>query len=269
MSSLRARISTGIALATAAVAVTLYAPPVIFAVAVAAVLWLALAEWRRLVGASLVIAVGLAVAIFVAASVIPLRWLCVIGALFWAVQAVVFVAVDTPLEASLNESLNPRKPTRDLLLAGGVLLCAWAALWAMRTTAGGAATLAMLAIICSADTFAYFAGKRFGQRKLAPQISPGKTVEGVIGGVTGALVVAFLAAIFALDLSLVSTAIWCLAALAAALAAVIGDLYESRLKRRAGVKDSGKMLPGHGGVLDRIDGLLAAAPTFTAIWLLV
>ena len=263
MSSLRARISTGIALATAAVAVTLYAPPTIFAVAVAAVLWLALAEWRRLVGASLVIAVGMAVAIFVAANVIPLRWLCVIGALFWAAQAVVFVGMKTPL----NAPLNPRKPTRDLLLAGGVLLCAWVALWAMRNAAGGAATLAMLAIICSADTFAYFAGKRFGRRKLAPQISPGKTVEGVIGGVAGALVVAFLAAVFALDLGIVSTAIWCLAALAAALAAVIGDLYESRLKRRAGVKDSGKMLPGHGGVLDRIDGLLAAAPTFAAIWL--
>ena len=127
-------------------------------------------------------------------------------------------------------------------------------------------TIALLVVVWSADTFAYLAGRRFGKRKLAPSISPGKTIEGLAGGLIGAGLVALLAAIYALDLSPAQTLIWLLASLVAALFSVVGDLFESRLKRRAGVKDSGGLLPGHGGVLDRIDGLLAAAPVFATVW---
>ena len=126
----------------------------------------------------------------------------------------------------------------------------------------------MLAIVWLADIGAYFAGKAFGRRKLAPTISPGKSWEGAIGGW---LAVLLLGAICAASPMLTdtfaarATRAWGWLAVAAILtllaaASVAGDLFESQLKRRAGVKDSSKLLPGHGGVLDRIDALIPAVP---------
>jgi phosphatidate cytidylyltransferase len=121
--------------------------------------------------------------------------------------------------------------------------------------------LLALMTVWAADTGAYFAGRRFGRRKLAPSISPNKTVEGMLGGLAAgvlvALVVAPLAGIGPERLPLVA-----LVALVAAGFSVVGDLVESLLKRQVGVKDSGDWLPGHGGVLDRLDGVLAALPAF-------
>jgi phosphatidate cytidylyltransferase len=110
------------------------------------------------------------------------------------------------------------------------------------------------------DIGAYFAGRRFGKRKLAPSISPGKTVEGLWGGVAAATL--FGAAwVFATDLGRVLI----LLAPLFAVAAQAGDLFESKMKRTAGIKDSGSWLPGHGGLLDRLDGLVPVAVlTFAA-----
>jgi len=140
-----------------------------------------------------------------------------------------------------------------------VLVCAWYALYLLQVNP--ARLLALLAVVWIADTAAYFAGRRFGQHKLAPTISPGKTWEGVIGaalavGVYYALLwwliaPRFLGNNFAGDLLLVS---------GIAVLSVEGDLFESWMKRRAGLKDSGSILPGHGGVLDRIDGAVAVLP---------
>ena len=118
------------------------------------------------------------------------------------------------------------------------------------------------------DTGAYFAGKRFGRNKLAPSISPGKTREGMIGGMAAACSLFLLTALFG---RWPEGSLWAvlLASLAAAPFSVAGDLYESRIKRAAGAKDSSDLLPGHGGVLDRIDGLLPTVPMFTAIYLLL
>jgi len=129
--------------------------------------------------------------------------------------------------------------------------------------------LIAIVVVWAADTFAYFAGVNFGRRKLAPSISPGKTIEGVIGGLSGAVLIAWLGATFFLELSPKQLIAWLCAAFFAALISVAGDLYVSRLKRHAGVKDSGKLLPGHGGLLDRIDGLLAAMPVFALTWWLL
>ncbi len=112
------------------------------------------------------------------------------------------------------------------------------------------------------DTAAYFAGRRFGKRRLAPHISPGKTVEGAVAGLAGALGAGF-ALGFALDgerLYPVPPAAAATIALVLGVAGQLGDLAESRLKREAGVKDSGRILPGHGGVLDRFDGLFLTIP---------
>ena len=120
-------------------------------------------------------------------------------------------------------------------------------------------------IIWSADTGAYLAGKTLGKHKLAPAISPGKTIEGLVGGLLGALIVAALVGVFIWQLSIVDLLFWLLAATLITLFSVAGDLFESIYKRRAGVKDSGKLLPGHGGVLDRIDSACAALPPYLLV----
>ena len=115
-----------------------------------------------------------------------------------------------------------------------------------------------LFVVWGADVGAYFAGRRIGRVKLAPKISPGKTWEGVFGGL---VVVAIVAAVFAILLDL-ALAVLIPFSMAAAALSVVGDLTVSMFKRTAGVKDSGSLFPGHGGILDRIDSVSAAAPLF-------
>lgn len=116
--------------------------------------------------------------------------------------------------------------------------------------------LSLLATIWIADSAAYFVGKKFGQHKLAPTISPGKTWEGVIGALVGVTIFGFVLFFYAnIKTPLLFVGLWIIAALG-----IIGDLFESLLKRQAGLKDSGHILPGHGGILDRIDGLIPSFP---------
>ncbi|NTV96243.1 MAG: phosphatidate cytidylyltransferase [Thiobacillus sp.] len=126
--------------------------------------------------------------------------------------------------------------------------------------------LVAAAVAVVADSAAYFAGRRYGKHKLAPTISPGKTREGALGGALAVLG-------YAVVVALVSGRAPSLSLLAAFLAlfvlSVLGDLFESWLKRRAGIKDSGNLLPGHGGVLDRIDSQLAVLPVAAMLWILL
>jgi phosphatidate cytidylyltransferase len=117
--------------------------------------------------------------------------------------------------------------------------------------------LAVLVLVWIADTAAYFCGRAWGRRKLAPAISPGKTWEGAVGGVVGALAYAIILAAFTARLAWAPVLA---AAAALAVISIVGDLFESAAKRQAGVKDSGALLPGHGGILDRIDSATAALP---------
>ena len=166
--------------------------------------------------------------------------------------------------------------TRAFKLAAGTLAVvpAWCALCLVHSdnfaALGGSAAiestghrwlLAALALVWAADSGAYFAGRTFGRRKLAPTISPNKTVEGAIGGLIAGVAVALAFGMFA-GATVAQLPALALVAVAAVLASIVGDLVESLLKRQAGVKDSGHLIPGHGGVLDRIDGELAALPVF-------
>jgi phosphatidate cytidylyltransferase len=183
----------------------------------------------------------------------------------WAPLALAGAAV-----ALLSALLFRRKELEYLPRAAGVVVLSW--LWVgllaativrLRGLDGGGRAgfgwvLLAFAVTWGNDTFAYFAGLAFGKRKLYERISPKKSWEGAAGGVVGALVGAFLVRAFALPELGVTTAL--AAALGGSVLGPLGDLSESMAKRAAGVKDSGRIIPGHGGVLDRIDALLFVAP---------
>jgi phosphatidate cytidylyltransferase len=146
-----------------------------------------------------------------------------------------------------------------------ILLSTWVAVVQLQARSP-ALLLAMMAIVWIADTAAYFAGRRFGKRKLAPSISPGKTWEGVFGALLAVGVYACALTAFATyggytrPVTFAAVIIWIGVVMFLAALSVAGDLFESLLKRQGGVKDSGTILPGHGGIFDRIDALLAAMP---------
>ncbi|GEK48593.1 phosphatidate cytidylyltransferase [Halomonas pacifica] len=158
-------------------------------------------------------------------------------------------------------------PSRRLAMGLWVLLPTWVGFIALRD--GGVEWLLfVLLLVWTADSGAYFAGRAYGRRKLAPSVSPGKSWEGVLGGLAATTL---LALGFALWLGLAPGQLaqlilitWLVTAVS-----VVGDLFESMLKRSRGIKDSSALLPGHGGVLDRIDSLTAAVPLFALLrlWL--
>ena len=128
-----------------------------------------------------------------------------------------------------------------------------------------------IALVALSDIGAYFAGKRFGRIKLAPRVSPGKSWEGVIGGMLAAVIFSLVAYLFLRNSAFagISIQIALTMAVVVSLVSVVGDLSISMLKRAEGLKDSGQILPGHGGVLDRIDGMIAALPIFVFMMLVL
>lgn len=184
----------------------------------------------------------------------------VLACLVWVALALALIA--TGQFPSVNRA-------RAAYVLGGLVLpsvCALALLAAYRE--GLVFMMSILALVWAADIAAYFVGRAFGHHKLAPGISPGKTVEGALGGMVAVWLVAAAAAMLpGLDGTVFARlwAAWPLAAVLLALTgltglSIVGDLFESHLKRQAGVKDSSHLLPGHGGVLDRIDALLPVIP---------
>ena len=178
-----------------------------------------------------------------------------IAAVFWIVIA----------PAWLMKRWRPRN--RFILgIAGAIVLVpTWLALVVLQATPGH--LIIVLGVVWIADTAAYLVGRRLGKHALAPRISPGKTWEGVIGAVAAvAVYFSLLWFIFAAERTLRDAAIGVTLFAAVTALSVEGDLFESWMKRQAGMKDSGALLPGHGGVLDRIDGLTASLP-IAALWL--
>lgn len=186
-----------------------------------------------------------------------------LAAAFLAIIALLFIVLGYPRMTQLWSSVLVKSLLGIILLSGFfVALISIKAIECHQTTlVGGKYLLLMFVIIWAADSGAYFIGKKFGKRKLAPQLSPKKTWEGVIGGIVCSLLVGWLTINFwsINDGHLASffAVIFLLACLA-----VFGDLFESALKREANLKDSGKLLPGHGGVLDRMDSSIVVAPVY-------
>lgn len=139
------------------------------------------------------------------------------------------------------------------------------AMAALRVSDGPGPVLLLLLVIATSDTAQYYVGTTMGRRKLSPLVSPGKTIEGAVGGLAAAAIVAGLAGPRLLSSIGLSMTDWAALGATLALTGIVGDLFESLLKRGAGVKDASSLIPGHGGVLDRIDSYLFAGPVFYVI----
>ena len=184
-----------------------------------------------------------------------LEWLVIPPVLFWIL--VMILIRNTPTGV-LNLQL---KTGYKALIGWFILLSAWMFLSRLRALYGTEMTMYFLILIWVADISAYFAGKKWGKTQLAPEISPGKTVAGFYGALISGLVCAVvLSLIYGFNLMIASD--FMLLSVLTVLISIYGDLFVSVVKRQRGVKDSGSLLPGHGGVLDRIDSMIAAIPFF-------
>ncbi|MFG6159063.1 phosphatidate cytidylyltransferase [Halomonas sp. 1390] len=234
-----------------------------FGLFTAAIVLLGAWEWANLAGIAaparrLWPVAGLAVLIALcwSSGAAGATWPLWLGALGWLVN--LYWVTGYPDRLAQWQSTGMR-----LAMGLWVLLPTWVGFNVLRES-GAVWLLFVLLLVWGADIGAYFVGKAFGRRKLAPAVSPGKTREGVAGGLA---VTAVLAIVFAVwqGLGLASGLALLAATLVVALASVLGDLLESMLKRHRGIKDSSRLLPGHGGVLDRIDSLTAAVPLFALL----
>ncbi|HEY6927117.1 MAG TPA: phosphatidate cytidylyltransferase, partial [Steroidobacteraceae bacterium] len=253
--SLRKRIITAVVLAALFLGILLYLPAIATVIVMTALVLAGAWEWsaflrthRGITRAAYVVLVAVLLAVVRYAADVPdvLR-IILMTALIWWVIALAWII------------WAPRSVTPWSAGVAGVLALvpAWLSLVRLRDLPHGAQwVLFTLLLVWSADIGAYFAGHRFGRIRLAPEVSPGKTWEGVLGGFALSVIVAVAgSAWFALPLY--TFVPLCLAAVAFS---IVGDLTESLLKRFAGVKDSGTLFPGHGGVMDRIDSVTGAAP---------
>lgn len=262
---MKQRVITALLLAPLAVALILLLPSWAFATVIAALCLLALWEWTRLAGlrgrAMRAVLLALSALVFY----VLWRWRHAFG-----VNAVVFagcawwcLALAWLSRPSFAAAPTPRNMLIKLAAGALAVFPAWIALMRIHDTAalGPWWALYALALGWAADTFAFLSGKRWGRTKLAPAISPGKTREGVYGALAASAIVAaiggwLLGVRGALLAGLVLLGVACVAF------SVVGDLFESLVKRHAGVKDSGALFPGHGGVFDRMDAIFALLPFF-------
>ncbi len=190
-----------------------------------------------------------------------LEWLVTVPVLFWVLT---MILIRTNPEAVLK--LKLRVPYK-ALIGWLVLLATWLFMSRMRAFYGSEMTLYFLFLIWAADIAAYFTGKKFGKTKLSPEISPGKTVQGMYGAlIAGAVWASVFVTYYAFrnGFNFMRISDFILLSVLTVLISVYGDLFFSVVKRQRGVKDTGSILPGHGGILDRIDSLIAAIPFFYA-----
>jgi len=235
-----------------------------FALFIGLVVTLGAWEWARLAGfdgqaARVLYASVVAVLLFLmhlVPGVAP--WVLGAAVLWWAVAT--FLVLTYP-----RTSEHWAGAAAKLVIGLLILLPAWQGLvFIKQLPSGNWWIMAVMVLVWGADIGAYFSGKAFGKRKLAPQVSPGKSWEGVYGGLALSLVITAVVGLVH-DWSVGQILVGLLGAALVVFISVVGDLTESMFKRRSGIKDSSNLLPGHGGVLDRIDSLTAAIPVFAVL----
>ena len=271
---LKTRILTALVALPLAIAAIVWLPTGGLVTAVAALMLVGAWEWASMMGGD---RGQRALFVVLVALVIGVLWVLggpvfangggalIIGAacVFWVGVVALLARFPTAWTATLGQP-------GWAMIAGCVVLAApVAALGYIHHQHQGAWLILVLCfMIWGADTGAYIAGKTLGQRKLIPAVSPGKTLEGAYGGIVAAMAFGAVGA-FVLDLSALRILGFTVMGAAIALVSIVGDLTISMFKRSAGLKDSGAFFPGHGGVLDRLDSLIAAAPWFVVgLWLL-
>ncbi|WP_218354800.1 phosphatidate cytidylyltransferase [Alteromonas lipotrueiana] len=277
---LKQRIITALILAPLALIAILFMPMGWFQIAIAGVVALGAYEWANMSG---IIERPKKVALMVSAFVICVllslivdvdkiwyqgqlhglyHFILGIAAAWWVVSLAMIVAY--PRFSAFWRSSKPIRVGFGAL----TLIPTWVAVVSLRTNLhdvdpfyGASLIFYVLGIVWAADIGAFFVGVKFGRHKLRPNVSPGKTLEGLLGGIAASFAIIAFAA---LHYHVTFSRIWLHLLIGGITVAVsaLGDLNESMLKRCAGIKDSGKLLPGHGGVLDRIDSLTAAFPVF-------
>ncbi|WP_447586199.1 phosphatidate cytidylyltransferase [Pseudoxanthomonas mexicana] len=274
MSATRTRVIAALVMAPFAIGAILLLPTSWLVMLAALVFLVGLWEWFKLaeiddtlqrtvlLTANLLLMVLLVWASRGSTDLVPLRLMALVGAGWWLL-ALLWLRF-------FHFASDHETWARVFKLAAGTLAVvpAWCALGLIHSSQpnGHIWLFVALAIVWAADSGAYFAGRHFGGRwfagrKLAPRISPNKTLEGLLGGLAAGMLVAAAGALLA-GAGMAQLPGVLLVAVFTVLFSVVGDLFESLLKRHVGAKDSGDVIPGHGGVLDRIDGVLAALPIF-------
>ncbi|MCZ8063493.1 phosphatidate cytidylyltransferase [Silanimonas sp.] len=270
----RTRILTGLVLAPTAVAGLLWLPTEWLALVAAVLLLAGLWEWTRLTGLSdpmprlgYITANALMIAALAWAAgpnLFALKAAALLGVAWWV------LALAWLWRFEFGQADRGRFRILKLLAGSLAAVPAWAALVWLHQLPGHGPRWALFAVmlVWAADTGAYFVGVRMGKHKMAPRISPNKSWEGFWGGLAGASLIAVLA-VKPLGLGWDDLPVLVFLTIVAAMMSVAGDLFESLLKRHSGHKDSGRLIPGHGGMLDRLDSLLAALPVFMVgkLWL--
>lgn len=275
--SLQLRIVTAVILMLGLIALTTLLMPFLFAVAIAGIVLMASWEWSSLIGLQrrnsrilyqVTVFVMLLGAFFLlgvtpgAVVIDGLRASMVLflGIIWWLVAFVMLLGYPDNVGQWNDKS-------RIGLMGILALLPTWSGIVLLKYLAPqGYLVISLVVMVAAVDIGAFFAGTFFGHRKLAPQLSPNKSWEGVWGGLAVCLLLGatliYVLHRYVVPLSLVQTLALLVLCLLVALFAVIGDLVESMLKRNSHIKDSGQLLPGHGGVLDRVDGLIAVTPAY-------
>ncbi|CEO38294.1 CDP-diglyceride synthase [Photobacterium kishitanii] len=280
-SLLKQRIITALILAPLVIAGIFFLPLPAFIIAMAAITLVGFWEWTQFVNASSRINTMILPTITLGASIALLptdpaslshptgiyRAILLIGGLWWLIASA--LAISYPKSADFWS----KKPFLKQIFGLLTLLPFFWSILMLRAVNydnnpyhGACLVLLVCLLVWAADTGAYFSGKRFGKHKMAPAVSPNKTIEGLVGGACLAIFVTWLGShILSIEFSSLGQLFFI--AIVTVIISVLGDLVESMFKRVSGIKDSGNILPGHGGILDRIDSLTAAIPVFALLYL--
>lgn len=263
---LKQRVLTALVLATGSIWVLFGAPPIVWFLLILAVGFIAAWEWTGFACLTSIWQKAVYAGTAVGLSYLGHEYLSIQNlVVFTLLEAVLLIRIVSRYQRSQGKMVVS---SIGMVLALGWLFIPMFSIVMIqfRESFSAEALLLSLLTIWAMDTGAYFSGRAFGKNKLAVYVSPGKTWEGVYGGAILAFIIALIGVYLIEPKIVLSLEMFALIAAFIAMFSVLGDLFESVLKRQVGLKDSGSILPGHGGVLDRIDSLLIAVPMFYVLW---